>query len=111
VYRPHPHAHPPPQYCPTTQEFLASKIKQAVANESAGVQAGAAGEGKPDLEGVEKKAIGRLPQPAAITGSMHDYQLEGAYWLLGLYANGLSGILGDEMGLGTCLRGGGGAQV
>lgn len=57
-------------------------------------------------------------QPALITGAkLKDYQLEGVAWMVGLYQNGISGILGtcttvytilyfadvyeaDEMGLG-----------
>lgn len=33
-------------------------------------------------------------------GSLYDYQKEGVEWLQNLYANGVGGILGDEMGLG-----------
>ena len=44
-------------------------------------------------------------QPAMVTGGvMKDYQLEGLYWLVSLYENGLNGILADEMGLGKTLQ-------
>jgi ATP-dependent DNA helicase len=37
-------------------------------------------------------------QPELVTGcEMRDYQLEGVEWLIGLYQNGLNGILADEM--------------
>lgn len=42
-------------------------------------------------------------QPACIKGgTMRDYQLVGVNFFITLYNNGLSGILGDEMGL-VCL--------
>ena len=68
-------------------EFLANKIKK---------------EGE---EGTVKVADGSvtgtgLSQPKLIQGKMRPYQLIGVHWLVGLYENGLNGILGDEMGLG-----------
>jgi ATP-dependent DNA helicase len=37
----------------------------------------------------------RFLQPAAITGGkLKDYQLDGVAWMVGLYENGISGILG-----------------
>lgn len=35
-----------------------------------------------------------------IEGELRDYQLAGVTWLISLYANGLNGILADQMGLG-----------
>ena len=35
---------------------------------------------------------------------MRPYQLIGVHWLVGLYENGLNGILGDEMGLGKTVQ-------
>ena len=43
-------------------------------------------------------------QPAALKGTLKDYQLEGLKWMATLYENGLSGILGDEMGLGKTIQ-------
>lgn len=41
-----------------------------------------------------------VEQPAYIKGGqMRDYQLKGVNFFIYLYNNGLSGILGDEMGL------------
>ncbi len=46
-----------------------------------------------------------LPQPKLVTGGrMRPYQLVGVHWLVGLYENGLNGILGDEMGLGKTIQ-------
>ena len=45
-----------------------------------------------------------LKQPAAIQGTMRPYQTVGVHWLVGLYENGLNGILGDEMGLGKTIQ-------
>tara|TARA_B110001452_G_scaffold210850_1_gene181286 strand:- start:969 stop:2966 length:1998 start_codon:yes stop_codon:yes gene_type:complete len=46
-----------------------------------------------------------LPQPKLVTGGeMRPYQLVGVHWLVGLYENGLNGILGDEMGLGKTVQ-------
>lgn len=37
----------------------------------------------------------KFKQPSLITGAkMKDYQLEGLAWMVGLYENGISGILG-----------------
>lgn len=38
--------------------------------------------------------------PDYIQGEMRDYQLHGLNWLIRLHDNKISGILGDEMGLG-----------
>lgn len=38
-------------------------------------------------------------QPQGIKGEMRSYQLIGTSFLVHLFKNGLSGILGDEMGL------------
>lgn len=35
---------------------------------------------------------------------MRDYQLEGLRWLVSMFNNGASAILGDEMGLGKTLQ-------
>ena len=72
-------------------EFLANKIKK---------------EGE---EGTVKVADGSvtgtgLSQPRLIKGEMRPYQLVGVHWLVGLYENGLNGILGDEMGLGKTVQ-------
>jgi len=46
-----------------------------------------------------------LMQPKEVTGGeMRPYQLVGVHWLVGLYENGLNGILGDEMGLGKTVQ-------
>jgi len=45
-----------------------------------------------------------LSQPRLIKGEMRPYQLIGVHWLVGLYENGLNGILGDEMGLGKTVQ-------
>ena len=43
-------------------------------------------------------------QPSTIQGDMRDYQLEGLNWMVSMYEQGLSMILGDEMGLGKSLQ-------
>ncbi|KAF1841232.1 ISWI chromatin-remodeling complex ATPase ISW2 [Cucurbitaria berberidis CBS 394.84] len=43
-------------------------------------------------------------QPAGVTAVMKPYQLSGLSYLVHLYNNGFSGILGDEMGLGKTLQ-------
>eukprot|EP00127_Corallochytrium_limacisporum_P002041 Clim_evm29s99 gene=Clim_evmTU29s99 len=46
-----------------------------------------------------------IVQPALVSGGqLRDYQLEGVEWMIGLWENGLNGILGDEMGLGKTLQ-------
>ena len=45
-----------------------------------------------------------LAPPPTITASMRDYQLAGLRWAVALHRCGLSGILGDEMGLGKSLQ-------
>ena len=45
-----------------------------------------------------------LPQPAALTVPLREYQLEGFRWAVALESCGHSGILGDEMGLGKTLQ-------
>ncbi|CAL4087938.1 unnamed protein product, partial [Meganyctiphanes norvegica] len=37
-------------------------------------------------------------------GEMRDYQVRGLNWMIGLYAQNISGILADEMGLGKTLQ-------
>jgi len=83
-------------------EFLAQKLKNP--NPSVSLdQDGKQGAGK--SEGIVSDDLGRLPQPAAVSGgAMRDYQLVGVHWLTGLYENGLNGILGDEMGLGKTVQ-------
>jgi SNF2 family DNA or RNA helicase len=45
-----------------------------------------------------KETVCETRQPALITGcTMRDYQLVGLEWLIGLYNQGLNGILADEM--------------
>lgn len=51
---------------------------------------------------VPYKAIKK--QPDGITATMKPYQLEGLSFLVHLYNNGFSGLLGDEMGLGKTLQ-------
>jgi ATP-dependent DNA helicase len=72
-------------------KFLADKIKK---EGDAGTTSVADG---------SVKGVG-LSQPALIEGSMRPYQLMGVHWLVGLYENGLNGILGDEMGLGKTVQ-------
>ena len=67
-------------------EFLANKLKD--------------GEDVKDGKVTGKK----LSQPKLIQGEMRPYQLIGVHWLVGLYENGLNGILGDEMGLGKTVE-------
>ncbi|KAJ1553649.1 hypothetical protein HK096_007004, partial [Nowakowskiella sp. JEL0078] len=56
-----------------------------------------------DIQNTPKDGSDR--QPKLVTGAvMRDYQLVGLEWLIGLYDNGLNGILGDEMGLGKTLQ-------
>ncbi|KAF2032487.1 hypothetical protein EK21DRAFT_60785 [Setomelanomma holmii] len=43
-------------------------------------------------------------QPKGVTATMKPYQLSGLSYLVYLYRNGFSGILGDEMGLGKTLQ-------
>ena len=38
--------------------------------------------------------------PTSAWETLHQYQKEGVAWLMGLYRQGIGGILGDEMGLG-----------
>ena len=58
---------------------------------------------KPSDEGFQD--LRTLQQPKAVTGgTMRKYQLEGLYWLTGLYENGANGILADEMGLGKTVQ-------
>jgi len=72
-------------------EFLAGKIKKE-------------GEGAVAVNDGSVKGPA-LPQPSLITGGeMRPYQLVGVHWLVGLYENGLNGILGDEMGLGKTVQ-------
>jgi len=73
-------------------EFLASKIRKE--GEEGAVAC---------VDGSVKGPA--LPQPALVTGGeMRPYQLVGVHWLVGLYENGLNGILGDEMGLGKTVQ-------
>jgi SNF2 family DNA or RNA helicase len=72
-------------------EFLANKIKKEGDEGTVAVNDGAVlGTG--------------LSQPKLIQGTMRPYQLVGVHWLVGLYENGLNGILGDEMGLGKTVQ-------
>ncbi|KAJ4379901.1 hypothetical protein N0V86_005085 [Didymella sp. IMI 355093] len=43
-------------------------------------------------------------QPQGVTATMKPYQLSGLSYMVYLYRNGFSGILGDEMGLGKTLQ-------
>lgn len=45
-----------------------------------------------------------IEQPKGVTAVMKPYQLSGLSYLVHLYNNGFSGILGDEMGLGKTLQ-------
>jgi len=71
-------------------EFLANKIKKE-------------GEG---ADAVKDGSVTgpALPQPKLVQGNMRPYQRVGVHWLVGLYENGLNGILGDEMGLGKTIQ-------
>ena len=54
-----------------------------------------------DVQEEEEEAV--FEQSALITGAkLRDYQLAGVQWLDTLYANGLNGILADEMGCTWC---------
>jgi SWI/SNF-related matrix-associated actin-dependent regulator of chromatin subfamily A member 5 len=54
---------------------------------------------KPIIEYEELKQ-----QPKGVTATMKPYQLSGLSYMVHLYNNGFSGILGDEMGLGKTLQ-------
>lgn len=54
---------------------------------------------KPVVEYEELKE-----QPKGVTATMKPYQLSGLSYMVYLYNNGFSGILGDEMGLGKTLQ-------
>ena len=48
-----------------------------------------------DKSGQPEEPLPRFMQPALITGAkLKEYQLEGVAWMVGLYQNGISGILG-----------------
>lgn len=66
-----------------------NQVKKLVANHNA----------KPIVEYEELKE-----QPKGVTATMKPYQLSGLSYLVHLYNNGFSGILGDEMGLGKTLQ-------
>ena len=57
------------------------------------------------LLGLEKEELERnalKTQPSGIQNAqLYPYQMEGLNWLISLYKTGTSGILGDDMGLGT----------
>jgi len=72
-------------------EFLANKIKKEGEDGAVSVKDGS-------IAGVG------LSQPKLVEGEMRPYQLIGVHWLVGLYENGLNGILGDEMGLGKTVQ-------
>ncbi|KAF2467684.1 uncharacterized protein BDR25DRAFT_374512 [Lindgomyces ingoldianus] len=55
-----------------------------------------------DASIVEYKEL--TEQPKGVTATMKPYQLAGLSFLVHLYNNGFSGILGDEMGLGKTLQ-------
>lgn len=59
----------------------------------------ARGDAKPIVEYEEL-----TEQPEGVTATMKPYQLTGLSYLVHLYNNGFSGILGDEMGLGKTLQ-------
>jgi SWI/SNF-related matrix-associated actin-dependent regulator of chromatin subfamily A member 5 len=59
----------------------------------------AAGNAQPMVEYEEL-----TEQPQGVTATMKPYQLSGLSYLVHLYNNGFSGILGDEMGLGKTLQ-------
>ena len=71
-------------------EFLANKIKKE-------------GDGVVEVQDGSVAGPG-LRQPSLVSGNMRPYQLVGVHWLVGLYENGLNGILGDEMGLGKTVH-------
>lgn len=59
------------------------------------------------LTTVEHVASKRQPlylQPEAIQGELRDYQLAGLNWMVDMYRENISCILGDEMGLGKTLQ-------
>ena len=72
-------------------DFLANKIKKEGEDGTVAVADGSV------------KGTG-LKQPVLVQGEMRPYQLIGVHWLVGLYENGLNGILGDEMGLGKTVQ-------
>jgi SWI/SNF-related matrix-associated actin-dependent regulator of chromatin subfamily A member 5 len=66
-----------------------NQVKKLVASHNA----------KPIVEYEELKE-----QPKGVTATMKPYQLSGLSYMVHLYNNGFSGILGDEMGLGKTLQ-------
>jgi ATP-dependent DNA helicase len=51
-----------------------------------------------DIEAQEEEAVVFEQSPLITGAKLRDYQLAGVQWLDTLYANGLNGILADEMG-------------
>ena len=51
-----------------------------------------------DEESKDSTENRKFQQPTAITGGkLKDYQLDGVAWMVGLYDNGISGILGMSL--------------
>ncbi|KAG8832008.1 hypothetical protein FRC17_002227 [Serendipita sp. 399] len=78
-----------------------SEVEAMAANKKARVNEGDVSSGKVTLDTVEhEEGEEYQAQSPLITGAtLRDYQLAGVQWLSTLHANGLNGILGDEMGL------------
>lgn len=50
-------------------------------------------------DSVSEEPTGAFRQPALVTGArLKEYQLEGVAWMVALFQNGLSGILGESCG-------------
>ncbi len=48
-------------------------------------------------ECAEEPATGFTQQVLVTGGKLKEYQLEGVAWMVGLYQNGISGILGEHV--------------
>ncbi len=51
------------------------------------------------------EAVGEVPQPESLKGTLRPYQLRGLGWLSFLSQYGLGACLADDMGLGKCVNG------
>ena len=45
-----------------------------------------------------------LKMPRALTAELHEHQVTGVSWMVQMFNNGMSMILGDQMGLGKTLQ-------
>lgn len=93
--------------------FLEQQMLKDVTTEASSSSLGTADENADKRARVEG-TIAPLPksspakpqaQPPSLTGgTLKEYQLRGLTWLVGLWENGLNGILADDMGLGKTVQ-------